>query len=82
MPRATRHIPEMVSLIERLLETNHAYRSDGSIYYRIASFPEYGKLSKINFAGNIAGASERIDTERMKRKTRATSRFGKNPAAN
>ena len=60
VPRATRHIPEMVSLIERLLETDHAYKSDGSIYYRIASFPEYGKLSKINFAGNIAGASERI----------------------
>jgi cysteinyl-tRNA synthetase len=64
VPRATRHIPEMVSLIEKLLETNHAYRSDGSIYYRIASFPEYGKLSKINFAGNIAGASERILTDR------------------
>jgi cysteinyl-tRNA synthetase len=64
IPRATRHIPEMVSLIERLLETNHAYKSDGSIYYRIASFPEYGKLSKINFAGNIAGASERILTDR------------------
>jgi cysteinyl-tRNA synthetase len=64
IPRATRHIPEMVSLIERLLETDHAYKSDGSIYYRIASFPEYGKLSKINFAGNIAGASDRILTDR------------------
>ena len=64
VPRATRHIPEMVSLIEKLLETNHAYRSEGSIYYRIASFPGYGKLSKINFAGNIAGASERILTDR------------------
>ena len=64
VPRATRHIPEMVSLIERLLESGHAYESDGSVYYRIASFPEYGKLSKINFAGNIAGASDRIDTDR------------------
>jgi cysteinyl-tRNA synthetase len=64
IPRATRHIPEMVTLIEKLLETGHAYKSDGSIYYRIASFPEYGKLSKINFAGNIAGASERILTDR------------------
>jgi len=67
VPRATRHIPEMVALIERLLETNHAYRSDGSIYYRIASFPEYGKLSKINFAGNIAGGSDRIDTDRYEK---------------
>ena len=67
VPRATRHIPEMVSLIERLLETNHAYRSDGSIYYRISSFPEYGKLSKINFAGNIVGGSERIDTDKYEK---------------
>ena len=67
VPRATRHIPEMVSLIQKLLETNHAYVSDGSVYYRIASFPEYGKLSKINFAGNVAGASERIDTDRYEK---------------
>src|SRR5688500_5456854 len=67
VPRATRHIPEMVSLIEKLLETDHAYRSEGSIYYRIASFPEYGKLSKINFAGNIAGASDRVDTDKYEK---------------
>jgi cysteinyl-tRNA synthetase len=64
VPRATRHIPEMVALIEKLLANNHAYTSDGSIYYRISSFPDYGKLSKINLAGNIAGGSERIDTDR------------------
>ena len=67
VPRATRHIPEMVSLIEKLLENDHAYRSDGSIYYRISSFPEYGKLSKINFEGNIAGGSERILTDRYEK---------------
>jgi len=67
VPRATRHIPEMVTLIEKLLANNHAYKSDGSIYYRIASFPDYGKLSKINFAGNIAGGSERIDTDKYEK---------------
>jgi len=67
VPRATRHIPEMVTLIEKLLANEHAYESDGSIYYRIASFPEYGKLSKINFAGNIAGASERVDTDKYEK---------------
>lgn len=67
VPRATRHIPEMVILIEKLLANDHAYKSDGSIYYRIASFPEYGKLSKINFAGNIAGGSERIDTDKYEK---------------
>ncbi|MFN2482417.1 MAG: class I tRNA ligase family protein, partial [Pyrinomonadaceae bacterium] len=51
-PRATHHIAEMAAIIEKLLATRHAYASDGSVYYRIASFPEYGKLSKINFAGN------------------------------
>jgi cysteinyl-tRNA synthetase len=67
VPRATRHIPEMVDLIERLLQTGHAYKSDGSIYYRITSFPDYGKLSKINFAGNIVGGSERIDTDKYEK---------------
>ena len=67
VPRATRHIPEMVSLIEKLEANGHAYRSEGSIYYRISSFPEYGKLSKINFAGNIAGASERVDTDKYEK---------------
>ncbi|HVG29607.1 MAG TPA: cysteine--tRNA ligase [Pyrinomonadaceae bacterium] len=66
-PRATRHIPEMAAIIDQLIESGHAYRSDGSIYYRIASFPEYGKLSKINFAGNIAGASERVDTDKYEK---------------
>jgi len=67
VPRATRHIPEMVDLIEKLLAKEHAYKSDGSIYYRISSFPEYGKLSKINFAGNIVGGSERIDTDKYEK---------------
>src|SRR5712692_9317318 len=66
-PRATQHIPEMAALVEELERCNHAYRSDGSIYYRISSFPEYGKLSKINFAGNLAGGSERVDTDKYEK---------------
>src|SRR5437016_5501754 len=66
-PRATRHISEMSELIDKLEKNHHAYRSDGSIYYRIASFPDYGKLSKINFAGNIAGASERVDADKYEK---------------
>jgi cysteinyl-tRNA synthetase len=81
VPRATRHIPEMVSLIEKLLETEHAYKSDGSIYYRIASFPEYGKLSKINFAGNIAGASDRIDTDRYEKEDARDFALWKEPSS-
>ena len=63
-PRATRHIREMIQIIARLLENGHAYESEGSIYYRIAAFPEYGKLSKISLSGNIAGGSERVDTDK------------------
>src|SRR6266498_2857058 len=66
-PRATKHIPEMVALVKKLMERDHAYQSDGSIYYRIKSFPEYGKLSKINFEGNIEGGSERIDTDKYEK---------------
>jgi len=81
VPRATRHIPEMVALIEKLLASDHAYESDGSVYYRIASFPEYGKLSKINFAGNIAGRSDRIDTDRYDKEDARDFALWKEPAS-
>ena len=80
VPRATRHIPEMVELIERLLKNNHAYTSDGSIYYRISSFPEYGKLSKINFAGNLVGGSERINTDKYEKEDARDFALWKEPA--
>ncbi|HEX8423838.1 MAG TPA: cysteine--tRNA ligase [Pyrinomonadaceae bacterium] len=66
-PRATQHIPEMEEIVRRLSERGCAYETEGSYYFRITSFPEYGKLSKINFAGNIAGASERVDTDKYEK---------------
>lgn len=63
-PRATHHIDVMIEIIATLIENGHAYESDGSIYYRITAFPDYGKLSRINFSGNITGGSERIDTDK------------------
>ncbi len=63
-PRATHHVAEMISIIEKLLKNGYAYESDGSIYYRISAFPDYGKLSKINFEGNVSGASGRVDTDK------------------
>ena len=59
--RATDHIGEMVSLIQSLTEKGITYESDGSIYYRIAKFPEYGKLSHNDFGGMIAGARVDVD---------------------
>jgi cysteinyl-tRNA synthetase len=54
-PRATEHVPEMIALIERLRERGHTYESDGSVYFRIASFPGYGKLSHIDLAQTRRG---------------------------
>ncbi len=79
-PRATRHINEMTELIDKLEKNNHAYRSDSSIYYRISSFPDYGKLSKINFAGNIAGRSERVDTDKYDKEDARDFALWKAPA--
>src|SRR5262252_2068903 len=79
-PRATRHIKEMADLVDKLEQNQHAYRSDGSIYYRISSFPEYGKLSKINFAGNIAGGSDRIDTDKYDKEDARDFALWKAPA--
>jgi len=63
--RATEHIEQMVALIERLRERTYTYVSDGSIYYRIAKFPAYGKLSKIDLSGIQAGA--RVETDRYEK---------------
>jgi cysteinyl-tRNA synthetase len=49
LPRATEHIPEIVDLIETLLDREHAYRTDdGSIFFRIASWPAYGRLARLD----------------------------------
>ena len=62
LPRATEHIPEMVTLIERLAAKDIAYRAeDGSWYFRIARFKEYGKLSKKDFDGIEDGARVDVD---------------------
>ena len=60
--RATGCIPEMVSLIEKLAAKDIAYQTeDGSWYFRIARFPEYGKLSKKDFEGIEDGARVDVD---------------------
>ncbi|HXU09989.1 MAG TPA: cysteine--tRNA ligase [Blastocatellia bacterium] len=61
IPRATKHIPEMVELMQRLADTEHTYTSDGSLYYRIGSFPDYGKLSGLKLETDVLRA--RIDSD-------------------
>ncbi|HEY6844508.1 MAG TPA: cysteine--tRNA ligase [Thermoanaerobaculia bacterium] len=46
-PRATQYIPQMIQLVQQLDERGHTYRADGSTYFRVATMPDYGKLSRI-----------------------------------
>jgi cysteinyl-tRNA synthetase len=60
--RATEHIRQMADFIAELVKKGFAYRTeDGSYYFRIAKFPEYGKLSKKDFAGMTDGARVDLD---------------------
>ena len=58
---ATRHIAEMVSAIERLDAKGATYTNDGSTYFRISTFPAYGKLSHNDFGGMRSGARVDVD---------------------
>ena len=60
-PRATRHLEEMVVLVEKLREKGHTYESQGSIYFRIDTFPGYGRLSGIDAERIRPG--ERVDSD-------------------
>src|SRR5271165_3182360 len=60
--RATEHIAPMAEFVAKLVERGIAYRTeDGSYYFRIASFPQYGKLSKKDFGGMLDGARVDVD---------------------
>ena len=62
LPRATEHVPDMVRLIERLLAAGHAYRTeDGSIFFRISSWPAYGRLARLDPAELRVG--ERVEAD-------------------
>src|ERR1700753_1655383 len=65
--RATDYIDDMVKLIQRLQEKSYTYSGEGSIYYRISKFPEYGKLSKIDVTGIQVGA--RVDNDRYEKES-------------
>jgi cysteinyl-tRNA synthetase len=62
MPRATRHIDEIVTLITTLLDKEHAYRTDdGSIFFRIASWPAYGRLARLD--PEMLRVGERVEAD-------------------
>ena len=64
-PRATGHVPEMITLMQRLIDAGHAYASDGDVYFDVRSFPEYGALSRQRVDDLLpAGDSEGDDRKR------------------
>ena len=64
-PHATTHIPQIIAMIERLIETGHAYAADGHVLFAVASFADYGALSRRDRDEMLAGA--RIDVAPYKR---------------
>ncbi len=67
-PRVSTHLQAIIALVQRLLDGNHAYVSDGDVYFSVESFPEYGKLSHRNLQQMKLGASERLDEAQTARK--------------
>ncbi|MBA7671093.1 Cysteine--tRNA ligase [subsurface metagenome] len=66
-PKATEHIPEMVKMIKGLLDKGYAYEKDGSVYFSIAKFPDYGRLSKINLEELKPG--ERVESDEYEKES-------------
>jgi cysteinyl-tRNA synthetase len=66
-PRATRHIPEMIAIVKGLVDKGYAYEKDGSYYFSIARFPDYGRLSKINLEDLQPG--QRVDADEYEKES-------------
>ena len=60
-PRATEHVPEMIAIAQRLKERGFTYESQGSLYFRIGAFREYGRLSHLEARETLDGA--RVDSD-------------------
>lgn len=60
-PRATQHVPEMIAIVQGLLDKGIAYTTEDGIYFSIAKFPAYGKLSGMALSGTQAGARVAVD---------------------
>ncbi len=55
-PRATQSIPQIIEMIDKLIEDGHAYEANGDVYFKVRSFPEYGKLSHRDIDDLLVGA--------------------------
>jgi len=66
-PRATEFIPQMTKMIEGLLQKGYAYKKNGSVYFEISKFPDYGKLSGINLEELKSGG--RVDADEYEKES-------------
>ncbi|NOR52824.1 MAG: cysteine--tRNA ligase [Candidatus Aminicenantes bacterium] len=66
-PQATEHIPDMVKMIQGLIQKGYAYKKDGSVYFSIAKFPDYGKLSKMDLTELRPG--QRIESDEYEKES-------------
>jgi len=64
-PKATEHIAEMIEVVKGLIAKGHAYVIDGDVYFSVASFKDYGKLSKRNIDDLKAGARVEVDERKQ-----------------
>jgi cysteinyl-tRNA synthetase len=67
-PRVSTHLDDIFALVQRLIDGDHAYVSDGDVYFSVESFPGYGKLSHRDLGQMKLGASERLDETKAARK--------------
>ena len=65
-PRVQDHIPQIIDLVRTLVDKGLAYEVDGDVYYRVAAFKGYGKLSKRHLEEMLEGAGSRIDVDQRK----------------
>ncbi|MFY9587029.1 MAG: cysteine--tRNA ligase [Actinomycetota bacterium] len=65
-PRATAYIPQMIDIIEKLIERGHAYPAAGGVYYDVQSFPNYGRLSGNSLDKLESGHRKEIDDPNKK----------------
>ncbi len=62
-PKATEHMDEIIGIVQKLIDKGHAYAVNGDVYFRVKSFPDYGKLSGQSVEDREMGASERLNVE-------------------
>jgi cysteinyl-tRNA synthetase len=67
-PKVSTHLDDIFALVEQLIDRDHAYVSDGDVYFSVESFPDYGKLSHRDLEQMKLGASERLDETQTARK--------------